>query len=64
MRNKARVAEAWLDPASQDRFYAKVQRNREQFDIGSLADTRALQRRLQCHGFDWFAKKFKGISPV
>ena len=63
-RNKMRVAEAWMDPASLATFYKVTGIHRDRFDIGDLSRIRELQRELQCKPFTYYLDKFLNVAPA
>ena len=63
-RNLARVAETWLNDEWRAKFYKAAGKERGQIHIGNLDNVHALQKRLKCKPFSWFANKFQGRTPV
>lgn len=50
-RNKARIAETWMDDYARV-FYKRIGSN--QFDFGDIQSRKDLRTKLKCHSFKWY----------
>ena len=64
LRNIVRVAEAWMDEPSKEKFYAAIHTKQGSVNFGSVEETHQLQRSLKCFPFSWYMQKFKQRSPI
>ena len=63
-RNVVRIAEAWFDEPSKVKFYQVMKIPAKSVEYGNIDEIIDLQKRLKCHSFAWYVKKFKNRSPV
>jgi polypeptide N-acetylgalactosaminyltransferase len=63
-RNLVRIAEAWMDLKSRQKFYKASGILPGSVPFGSIDEQLATQKRLKCKPFAWYLKKFANRSPI
>jgi polypeptide N-acetylgalactosaminyltransferase len=63
-RNLGRIARAWMGDYGVEKFYNHSHIARHSIQYGSLVEQASTQKRLKCHPFSWYQKKFTNRAPL
>ena len=65
-RNLVRIAEAYFDQPSKEKFYSAIGAPGHQgkIEFGSVEEQKNLQQRLKCKPWTWYLAKFKNRCPL